>query len=298
MAIKELDDYSLIDDYLMTSVAGNPEVGEDYCRTLLSVLLQRDISMVHVVPQRVIPGNNVNLRGIRLDVEVEEVQNYNGKEIIANVYDIEPHTKKDLDFPRHNRFYQAKIDIRHMKKGEKDFSKLPNLYVITITNFDLFGMDYMMYTFQNQCLEEPEIEYPDGLKFIYFNTKGHKGGSQAIENMLKYIQESKSDNVKDDATRKIDGYVKHVKEDPLWKEGAMTLGYYIDRECEEASKKQRIDDILELLEDCGPNPDGLRERLNEINDPDILKGLLKLAARTDNISDFIDALPQTDTVSV
>ena len=116
--------------------------------------------------------------------------------------------------------------------------------------------------------------------------------------MLKYIQESKSENAKDDATRKIDGYVKHVKDDPLWKEGAMTLGYYIDRECEEASKKQRIDDILELLEDCGPISDGLRERLNEINDPDILKGLLKLAARTDNISDFINALPQSVTVSV
>ena len=33
--------------------------------------------------------------------------------------------------------------------------------------------------------------------------------------MLKYIQESKSENAKDDATRKIDGYVKYVKDDPL-----------------------------------------------------------------------------------
>lgn len=188
-----------------------------------------------------------------------------------------------------------------MKKGENDFSKLQNLYVITITNFDLFGKDYMMYTFQNHCIEEPDIEYPDGLKFIYFNTKGHKGGSQAIENMLKYIQNSRSDNANDDATKEIDGYVKHVKDDPLWKEGAMTLGYYIDRECEDARKEGikegQINDIIELLEDYGPVPDNLRERLNKIDNPLILKGLLKLAAKTDNISDFIDALSQNETVN-
>ena len=303
---KPIEDYNLIDDYLMTSVAANPEVGEPYCRKLLSVLLQRDISRVHVVPQRVIPGNNTDLRGIRMDVEVEEFSNNNGKEIIANVYDIEPHTKNDLDFPRHNRFYQSKIDIRHMKKGENDFSKLPNLYVITITNFDLFNKDYMMYTFRNKCIEAPETDYPDGLTFVYFNTKGHKGGSQAIENMLKYIQESKSVNANDDATKEIDGYVKHVKEDPLWKEAAMTLGYYFDQEREEGRIEgreegrieSRIEDILELLEDLGPVSADIRDRLYEINDTDELKRLHKLAAKSEDMAAFINALPQHDTVNV
>ena len=59
-----------------------------------------------------------------------------------------------------------------MKSGETDFEKLPNLYVITITNFDPFGYDYMMYTIKNSCVEEPELEYEDGLRFVYFNTKG------------------------------------------------------------------------------------------------------------------------------
>lgn len=33
-----------------------------------------------------------------------------------------------------------------------------------------FGEDYMMYTVQNQCVEIPQLEYDDGLQFIYFNT--------------------------------------------------------------------------------------------------------------------------------
>ena len=116
--------------------------------------------------------------------------------------------------------------------------------------------------------------------------------------MLQYIQESKSSNANDDATKEIDGYVKHVKDDPLWKEAPMTLGNYFDMYYEDGLKDGKINDIIDLLEDLGPVSDDLRERLNKINDPNVLKGLLKLAAKTDSISAFIDALPQTDTVSV
>lgn len=76
-----------------------------------------------------------------MDVEVKETENGT----VRNVYDLEPHKKNDLDFPRHNRFYFAKIDGRYVESGLKDFSKIPNLYVISITNFDLFGKDAMVY---------------------------------------------------------------------------------------------------------------------------------------------------------
>ena len=40
-----------------------------------------------------------------------------------------------------------------MESGERDFTRLPNLYVITILPYDPFGEGYMMYQFRNQCLE-------------------------------------------------------------------------------------------------------------------------------------------------
>ena len=69
---RRLSELNLIDDFLMTCVASDPEVGEACCRRMLSVLLQREITKVHITTQRVILGVDTNLRGIRMDVEVEE----------------------------------------------------------------------------------------------------------------------------------------------------------------------------------------------------------------------------------
>lgn len=296
MIRRTLEELNLIDDYLMSSIASDPIVGEACCKKILSVLLQRDIGRVHVYTQTIIPGDETDLRGIRMDVEVKELTGPEGKETVANIYDIEPHTKNDLNFPRHNRFYQAKIDGHHLKSGENDFDRLPNLYVITITNFDVFDKDYMMYSFRNRCDEIPELEYNDGLCFVYFNTKGKKGGSQAIKNMLNYIQKSVTENVADEATSEIATYVKHVKSDPAVKEGIMTLGYYLDQEREEGieigSFNTKINDILELLEDLGPVSDDVKRRLEGIKDLDELSRLHKVAARSKNIEEFERELPK------
>ena len=290
MKRRSFEELDLIDDFLMNCVATDPLVGEACFKKMLSVLLEREIGKVSVASQRVIMGADTNLRGIRMDVEVRECVEADSKETVANVYDIEPHTKNDLDFPRHNRFYQAKIDSKHLKSGEKDFSKLPNLYVITITNFDIFKEDRMVYTFRNSCVEVPGLEYPDGLSFVYSNTKGTKGGSQAIKNMLNYIQESRPESVLDEATKEIAEYVEHVKADPELKEGSMTLGYYFDREREEGKVEGKVEDILELLEDIGFVSDDMRIRLGAIDDLDELKRLLRVAAKAGSIAEFEAAM--------
>ncbi len=87
----------------MNLVASDPDVGEDFCRTLLSVLLQKEIGAVKVLTQRVIPGTSEGMRGVRLDVEVTE-NSEEKPELVANVYDIEPHISKDPDIFRMMRF--------------------------------------------------------------------------------------------------------------------------------------------------------------------------------------------------
>ncbi|MDD7739047.1 MAG: hypothetical protein PUJ62_03120, partial [Lachnospiraceae bacterium] len=180
--MKTIDELDLLDDYLNNAVASNKEIGELCYRRVLSVLLQKEIGKLRIVCQRTLPAFLPGLRGIRMDVEIKELWG----EKVTNVYDLEPHKQKNLNLPKHNRFYQAKIDSRGLKRGEKDFSKIPNLYVITIKNFDPFGYDYMMYTIKNCCVEIPELPYEDELQFVYFNTKGRKGGSKAIQSMLTY----------------------------------------------------------------------------------------------------------------
>ena len=136
---KPFEELDVIDDFLMNAVATDPDVGEEFCRTILSVLLQKPIGRIRIVAQRTIPANSPLHRGIRMDVEVEEYIGESKDNAEVNIYDIEPHNKDNQFLPKRNRFYQAKIDGRYLKSGEVDFRKLPSLYVITITNYDPFG---------------------------------------------------------------------------------------------------------------------------------------------------------------
>ncbi|MCM1126044.1 MAG: hypothetical protein NC429_06180 [Lachnospiraceae bacterium] len=112
---------------------------------------------------------------------------------------------------------------------------------------------YKKYTIHNKCEEVPELDYDDGLKFIYFNTKGQKGGSQAIKNMLTYFQNSDSKNVVDDATRMIDSYVSRVKNLPEVEAGYMTLGDWIDDIIDDAKKELREEMKEEVREEIRGN---------------------------------------------
>lgn len=264
---KTLQELDLIDNFLSNAIASNRELGEPFYRLLLSVLLGKELKTVRVLAQQIIPAATPELRGIRMDVEITEYD----EGTVTNIYDMEPHLRDGLHLPKHNRYYQAKIDGRYVKRGLKDFSEIPNLYVITITNYDIFGRDYMMYTVRNKCEEIPDMEYDDGLQFIYFNTKGQKGGSQAIKNMLKYIQNSDSKNAVDDATRKIDYYVRKVKNLPEVEAGYMTLGDWIDSivdsvkedTAKEITNKVKEEDIKVVVE--------ILKELHETKDNAVLK---------------------------
>ena len=284
----------------MTAVATDPDVGNIFCRTLLSVLLQKEIGVIRVIAQRVIPAISPEHRGIRMDIEIEEIRPESEETTqtdstdvaypILNLYDVEPHLRSQQDYPRHNRFYQAKIDGRYMNSGENNFSHLPNLYVINITDFDPFGYDYMLYTIQNVCIELPEMPYPDGLQFLYFYTKGTKGGNTAIKSMLNYLQDSSMHNVSNQDIQTVHNCVERVKILPEVKQELMKFDeiiYYAKQDgMEEGKIEGRVECILELLQEYGPIPENLKERLLT-EDFAVLTKLLKIAARAESVDEFI-----------
>lgn len=292
---KRFEELDVMDDFLMNALATDPEVGESFCRRILSVLLQRSIGRIRVVAQRTVPPLTPASRGIRMDVEVEELDEGCGGEMSAmNVYDLEPHHKDTMNLPRHNRFFQAKIDGRYLRSGEKDFQKLPNLYVVTILNYDPFGYDYMMYTVRNQCEEVPQMSYGDGLQFIYFNTQGTKGGNEEIRKMLHFLQDSRADNATNESTRELYDYVNRVKTQPEVRLEYMRFDEYVEMLRQEAAEEAfgkativtRQNAILELLEEYGEIPDTLKERIRGEESAENLAKWLKMAAKTANIQDF------------
>lgn len=278
---RSLEDLNVIDDFLMNAAASDREGGEEFCRLILSTLLEREVGKIHINTQKVISAGAPNLRGIRMDVEIIE----SAGELI-NVYDIEPCRYHKRGLEKSNRFYQAKIDSRYMESGERDFTKLPNLYIITILPYDPFGENYMMYQIINQCLEVPGLEYKDGLRYIYFNTTGKKGGSPAIQELLQYFQNSTETNARSERLQRIHEHVKKVKVLPEVREEFMRLDDIIYYEREEADQNRAVQDILELLEDCGEVSEELKNKIKVQTDKETLRRWHKLAARAESLEEF------------
>lgn len=285
---KPFEELNVLDNFLFNAVTSDVEVGEDFCRMLLTVLLQRKIGKLRIITERMLPAAAPGLRGIRMDVEVEEQAEDSDGESIMNIYDMEPHLQKEtaVALARRNRFYQAKIDSGLLKSGERNFSSIPNLYALTITNYDPFGYDYMVYTVQNQCREIPELPYNDGIQFLYFYPDGKYGGNEEIRALLQYMQESTIENVTDAITEKVDYMIQKVKKRPEVKIVYSTYDDLIRYREEEAAIRTTINNIRSLLEDYGDIPDSLDKPLHNA-DIDTLNKWFKIAARASSIDDFI-----------
>jgi hypothetical protein len=69
---KPFEELDVLDNFLMNAIATDEEVGEAFCRKVLSVLLQRTIGRIKIVAQYTLPAQTPRYRGIRMDVKIEE----------------------------------------------------------------------------------------------------------------------------------------------------------------------------------------------------------------------------------
>ena len=74
------------------------------------------------------------------------------------------------------RFYHGKLAARSLESG-LDYDRLKNVVIIMIVPYDPFGLDRMVYTIKNHCVEEPDMPYEDGgyAVFVHEGDKGSRG---------------------------------------------------------------------------------------------------------------------------
>ena len=215
-ARKTLEEMNLLDDFLFGVVLSYPDIGERFVRILLKTIFGREFKHLSVTAQKVLYGVDTSLHGARLDVYIEpEIENSEGT---ATVYDIEPDLMDSLAdkkaLPRRVRFYHGKIAARSLNSGA-DYDTLKNVVVIMIMPFDPFGQSRMMYTIKSKCVELPEMEYDDGASTLFLYTKGTEGiPSVALRQLLRYMEETISENAVNDELREIHRMVQTVKKDP------------------------------------------------------------------------------------
>lgn len=231
MARKTLEELNLIDNFLFGLMMTNPEVNEAFARKIVKVILGKQIERIRVVPQKIFYGTDTAYHGTRLDVYIEEENNKrgDGSDIVEeSIFDIEPEKKNDKvivnALPKRVRFYHAKIDAETLKSGD-DYGMLKKVYVIFIMPFDPFGLNRMIYTIKNSCIEEPEMPYDDGATTIFLYTKGRVGvPSGELEAFLKFFEKTREENVVNEDLREIENMVNHVKKDR--KAGIDYMKYY------------------------------------------------------------------------
>ncbi len=214
-------------NFLFNAIATDPYAREPVFREILSILLEKDIGHITVHAQTSFPGDTPEHRGICMDVAITEEDDSPAS---CTAYNIEPQCYKEAYLQKRVRFYQAKKDSKGLRAGERNWNILPDLYMIIITNYDPFGEDSMVYTFKQTCAEFPGLPYNDGLKIIYFNTKGKKNCKKSIQELLNYLEYSKLEMVKNESIAKIHNYVTDIKQEAEVINQFMTVGEWVDYE--------------------------------------------------------------------
>lgn len=217
--IRKLEELNLMDDFLFQEMVAQEGDGEEFVRILLKTILGKTIRRVKIVPQKNILGIDTNKHGIRLDAYIEEVADdiFPAGEILdakitSDIYDIEPNQKYERrSLPRRMRYYHGLIDTQLLSNGIQ-YDNLQNVIIIVILPYDPFGKNRMVYTVQNQCVEDGSVFYDDGARKIFLYTRGTEGNpSQELRDMLKYIEKTTEENVTNQDIESVNRLVDKLK---------------------------------------------------------------------------------------
>lgn len=231
-ANEPFEELDVMNNFMFNQLSTNPKTKEGFLRCLIKNLLGIETSKIIIRAENMIYPTLPDKRGVRLDVQVDELDKHDK---LTTIYDIEPHRDSEKAYPKKIRFSRAQIDKNNMPSGSDDFSHMPDLYIINITNYDPFGYDQMVYTIKNKCIEEPELVYNDGVTIFYFNTIGTKGGSDDLKKFLEYLETSKSTHASTSATKELQGYVNMIKHDAEIGGNYVTFGDLMDKVAAEAA---------------------------------------------------------------
>ena len=233
--IKKLEDLDMMDAFLFDKATASVENAVTISKVIIKRATGFDVQNVVVETEKQIPGISLNKRGVRFDVYLTEEDRKAGKNIFR-LFDIEPNKYYEPDLPRRSRFYQSLIDSQLLPTNTP-FRNLPDIFMIWILPYDPFGDDRMIYTVKNMVAENNQILYNDGSTKIFLYTKGTKGGSKELKDLLTYFENTTFTNAVDSDLQEIQKIVDSVKADFKARERYMTyeeILYYEKRDSHEA----------------------------------------------------------------
>ena len=153
--LKRIEQLRLMDDDFMTACFSEYPEGVEF---MLRIIMNKyDLKVKRSRVQHVI--KNLQGRSIWLDIDATDNQN--------REFDIEVQRADKGASPRRARYHSSIIDANVLNAGD-DFEKLPESYVIFITENDVLGEGEPLYEI-NRTIKGSNELFNDGTHIIYVN---------------------------------------------------------------------------------------------------------------------------------
>ncbi|MDO4451934.1 MAG: Rpn family recombination-promoting nuclease/putative transposase [Lachnospiraceae bacterium] len=275
---KQLKNLTIKDNFMFAAVM----LDEDNCKGFLERALQIQIDHVEVSTEKNIVYHP-EYKGVRLDVYAKDENNTH--------YNVEMQVSSQSSLGLRSRYYQSHMDMEMLLSGS-EYAELPNSYVIFICDFDPFGEKKYKYTFEMECKETKKAKLQDKRNIIFLSTKGRNADEvpQELVHFLKFVEADLKESQKDfqdEYVRKLQGFVKHIKQNREMEEKYMLFEELLKDERKEGEHTGMVNSLIMFLENFGEVPEELKEKVSEERNQEVLKGWIQTAAKSKSLEEFI-----------
>ena len=227
----------------------NPDVYKE----LLEILLQMKIDHIDMKPEEQI-AVDYGKKGVRLDVYAVGS---------TRAFSLEMQSTDTGELPERSRYYQGILDVSELNSGAT-YTELKDGYVIFICVPDIFGKGLAKYSFENLCMENPEIKLNDRTYKYFFIAKNYdKILDERQKAFLKLVMSNESTSAFEDRISKL---VDDAKHNTQWRKQFMDLEIekkYAFMEGEKKGKLEKaIEDAIILIRDFNIEPEIAAQKMD------------------------------------
>ena len=193
----------------------------------MQVVLEEQACTEYIL-QTILGKSSLKLKEQRLQ---KRLPNLHGRALVLDclctdekglLYNIEVQNSSAGAIPKRARYHAALMDTHTLKKGEK-FSKLPESYVIFITDKDVLGEGEQLYQIERVIRKSGNL-FKDGSHILYFNT------ARQDDNVLgKLAKDFKEANPKEIQSEVLSHRVASIKEGKLDREGEKKMNVLLEK---------------------------------------------------------------------
>ena len=238
----------------------------------MQVVLE-DQACTEYILQTILDKSSLKLKEQRLQ---KRLPNLHGRALVLDclctdekglLYNIEVQNSSAGAIPKRARYHAALMDTHTLKKGEK-FSKLPESYVIFITDKDVLGEGEQLYQIERVIRKSGNL-FKDGSHILYFNT-----ARQDDNTLGKLARDFKEANPKEIQSEVLSHRVSSLKEGKLDREGEKKMNVLLEK-----YRKKAVEEGMEKGIEKGIEQ-GMQQGQNRLA---LLVGQLLNAGRMDDL---------------